>query len=695
MKKKYLLIPKTSQEEVHKTIHGIQITDPYQWLENIKNEKVLQWVRHQNRYTHEILKNVPSRKNVTKRLRKIFQGGINGSVIKKGGRYFFEERDKIHNLPILYTQKDLKRPRKILINPNTLSRKSNITLRDWYPSPNGKLIAYNLSHAGSDQVSTHVLDVDTGKELIRDLIPSWIYPSFKSSIEWDTTNKGFWYTRRAKNAPEKTELSYHQKVYYHSLNQSFTEDKFVFGDAIAKEDIPSVHLSDRRYLLITVLKFNEIKEETALYLYQFNKPEKGFINITQGLHGLFFGFIHKDMLYIRTNYKAPLWKLVKIDISQYNAGTKKWIELIPESKLKMEKCAIVQNNLCIEYLDVVHSTLKIYSIAGNFQYDISLPAIGSIFSINSVEESNELFFSFTSFLIPPTTYSFSFENKKLNIIKSNPPLIDHNQFKIEQIRYSTHDYTKVPMSLIYKKNIVRNGKNPTLLYTYGGFNVSLMPYFNELVIPFLERGGIYAVANIRGGGEFGEKWHIAGVKKNKKNSFSDFIAAAEWLIKNQYTNSLQLAGMGWSNGGLIIGGAITQKPNLLKAAIIGFPVLDLLRYHLFCNGRQWIPEYGNPDIKKDFQYLLKYSPYHRIEKSREYPSTLILTGLHDDRVHPMHAFKMTARLQNDRASKNIVLLRTEVESGHTFAIPKKILIKEYADTLCFLFQNLHFENNEK
>lgn len=665
----------------------IKTRDPFQWLEKIDDQKVKKWVNRQNTRARLILDKISARNSVKKRLERLFQAGEIGVPTPKKNRLFFTARGDSDELEVLYVQDGLAGKPKILINPNRFPKNKKAVLRTWHPSADGKFLAYCLSKFGNDQSDVHILDVDTGKKL-PDFIPSDAYPALYGPIKWAADNKGFWYTR-GHNAAPKHEKKMHQKVYFHRLGENYKNDALVFGETIAKEDIPFAEISDDgRYLLIMVYKLSTKKERTELHLFDSLNTKNKFIPIIKNLDGLFFGQIHKNKIYILTNYGAPLWKIISIDISKRDYVIKRWETVIPEGKYRLEKFKCVGENLFVETLENAHSVLKYYQLSGALISKINLPTIGSITSMTGEENGNLFFFGFASFLVPRNIYYFDLKSGKLKIFKKINININANSFNVSQRWYKSSDGAKIPIFLIHKKNIKLNGSNPTILFGYGGFNISLTPHFYHGVIPFLENNGVYAIANIRGGGEFGEKWHKEGALFKKQNSFTDFISAAKWLIDNNYTNQNKLGIFGWSNGGLLVGAAITQQPQLFKAAIIGAPVLDMLRYHIFFGGRQWIAEYGNPEKRKMFKYLLSYSPYHNVKNGENYPAILIAAAYNDDRVHPMHAFKMAAKLREANAASNPIILRTEINAGHSGAATKSKTVELETDIWSFIFAQL-------
>lgn len=683
MKKK---CPETPKLNTIENIHGIDVPDPYRWLEKNDDPKVKKWIKQQNSYTRSFLSNIPARNRIHERLNRLFETNSLEVPVSKNNNYFFVERKKSNNLGILYVKKGLRGKPKILIDPNRLSKNKTTILHSWYPSPNGELLAYCLSDSSNDQASIHILDVKKIKKL-PDIIPDTVYTSPYFPIEWSRDNNGFWYNRGNLNAP-KNERKFNQKIFYHQIGDNFKDDSLIFGDILSKEDLPWLKTSiDGRHLLITVHKFSK-SEFTELYLYDNKNPKLGFIPVTKNKKAMFFGVLHSKKLYIRTNYNAPLWKIIAIDLNGSGLNIDNWKSIIPESEHKIENFKIIGDNIFVEILKNAHSTLKNYHLNGKFVREISLPTIGSITAISAEQEGSELFFNFSSFLIPHIIYRYNTTDKRITIFNKEKNVINIKQYTVKQLWCNSKDAENIPFFIIHKKNIKLNSNNPLLLYGYGGFGISMTPHFNRNIIPFLEKGGIYAIANIRGGGEFGEKWHKNGMLNKKQNCFNDFIATIEYLIKKHYTNPDKIAISGWSNGGLLTGAILAQRPDLIKVAVIGAPVLDMLRYHIYFGGRLWIPEYGDIKNKKMFKYLLSYSPYHNIKSDRPYPATMIITADNDDRVHPMHAYKMAAKLQKSNSSSAPIILRIETKAGHGGAAPIHRLIEQESDILSFIFYHL-------
>jgi len=677
--------PKSKIINVVDNIHGVDITDPYRYLED-EDIRTSNWVKEQNNYTKSLMDKIPVKKKLKQQLQELYRIDSIGIPVPYNNRYFFMERKGSQDLSVLYVQNSLKSKPRVLIDQNKLSKERTTVIKGWSPSWDGKLLAYSLSEASNDQASIYVMDVDTGEKL-SDVIPGELYPSL--GVTWKPDNSGFWYTHSHPSAP-KGEEKFHQKLYFHNLGSNFKDDPLTYGEDLAKEDTPGAQISkDGRYLLITIYFSSTEKEKTEIYFKDLNDLKTNLVPLVKGVNSLFYGSVYKDTIFIITNHQAPRWKIMSLNVKDVKKGIKAWKTVIPEGKDSViNSYNIIQDHLFVVTLEDVHSLLKIYDLKGKFIKEISLPIIGSIGALTGEQDGNELFFDFSSYLIPSIIYRYDLKSKQTTEFKKVKVDINDKLFTVKQVWYPSRDGTKIPMFLVHKKNLKLNGTNPTLVYGYGGFNISTMPGFDRTLVPFLEDGGIYVEAILRGGGEFGEKWHKAGMKNKKQNVFDDFIAAAEWLIKHKYTNPNKLGIFGWSNGGLLVGASITQRPELFKTAVIGAPVIDMIRYHLFHGARHWIQEYGSSENKHEFKYLLKYSPYHNIKEGEKYPAVLILTADKDDRVHPMHAFKMAAKLQHDNGSSNPVLIRIEVQAGHSGAAPVYKFVDQYSDMWSFIYWQL-------
>lgn len=683
-------IPKTKKEVIREMLHGVEVRDSYRWLEDIESKRVSRWLDEQNVYTRSTLDKLPHRDELQNEFKKLFYEETVVFPHPRNGRYFYQKRLPNEDLSVLYVREGLHGEPRVLVDPNELSREAGypINLTDYSVSKDGKFVSYCLSESANDQSTLYFLNVDTGEKLA-DTIPARLYPS---SGSWSRDNSGLWYTRRKEEVPEGEE-KFHRKVYYHRFGTDYAEDELIFGNDLAKEDIPSAYEThDGQYVILSVFIYSEEHYRSELYLRTVDEPEQGFVPIVKNIRGndaiYFCADIHRGYVYITTNYEAPRWKVMRVAVSDISRGMNVWEEVIGESDGVIESISLVRDSLFVQTLENVHSVLREYSCEGALKREIPFPTIGSGGYISAEPEGNEAFFSFTSFVFPTATYRIDLNTDEVSLFDQAKVNMDIDDIETQQAWFTSKDGTRVPMFLICRKDVEQTGVTPTLLYGYGGFNVSLTPSFEKSILPFVRRGGIYAVANIRGGNEFGEEWHKAGTKNQKQNVFDDFIAAAEWLIANNYTDSNHLAIEGRSNGGLLVGAVMTQRPELVKAVIMTVPVADMLRYHLFHGGRHWIPDYGSAEDPDMVPYLLGYSPYHNVRNETAYPATMVVTSDKDDRVHPGQAFKMAARLQEANASIGPILLRVERRAGHGGAADISRYIKSAVDEWSFLFWQL-------
>ncbi|MBI2674115.1 MAG: S9 family peptidase [Candidatus Yanofskybacteria bacterium] len=658
--------PTTTKENIVENIHGREISDPYRWLEDIESAGTKSWLDEQDRYARSILDKLPRRKELRQEFEALFRKDTIGFPHPRKGRYFFMQRRADEDHAVLYVQEGLNGKPRVLVDPNKISKEkcSPVSLAGYSTSKDAKLITYNLSESSNDESALYVMDVNSGK-ILADRIPAELYPS---SGSWSVDNSGFWYTRRKEDTP-KGEEKFHRKVYYHKLGADYLNDRLIYGENLAKEDRPSASTTeDGRYLVVHTLIQSEEYKRSEIHILDLENTEEGFMpiveNVKEEASTFFFGEVHRDWFYVVTNYKAPRSKVQRVLLSEINKGMETWETVIPEHPDRtIDSISVIKDKFFVLTMENVYSVLREYSLSGEFRREINLPALGTCSSVIGEHEGDEAFFSFSSFAHPFIIFRIDFKHNDTLIFKKQKVAVDTGNIVAEQVWYHSKDGTRVPMFLVHKKGLAKTGANPTVLYGYGGFHISLTPGFMKNIIPFLERGGLYAIANLRGGDEFGEKWHKAGTKKQKQNTFDDFIAAAEWLIENKYTDSRHIVISGASNGGLLVGAAMTQRPDLFKAVVMDVPVADMLRYHLFHGGRHWIPDYGSAEDPEMFPYLLQYSPYHNVEENVEYPPTIIITADRDDRVHPGQAFKMAARLQAVN-SHNPIILRVERNAGH-------------------------------
>jgi prolyl oligopeptidase len=674
--------PKTKVAPVEDTVQGHKIVDPYRYLENSDDPDTKLYVERELAYTRSILDPLPGREKINNRLTQLLSiGTVNAPQF--GGKYYFHtRRDRGQNQPVLYVREGVNGADRPLLDVNKLSADGTVALDWWYASDDGKYIAYGTSPGGSEKSTLRVLETATGKTL-----PDTIEHTSAASIAWRTDNSGFYYTRypRKGDVPEGEEV-YHRHVFYHALGADPTKDPLIFGSGRKPEDWPNISLShDNRWLLIDVEE-GWTKSEMYLVDCQSTNPP---VEITTGRNFLYGADIFEGKLYITTNEDAPRYRVFIADAT--NPKRENWKELIPETDAVLQGASVAGGKLFLQYEHNVASELKLFSLDGKKLAEIPQPAIGNVFGVGGREDRSEIFFAFQSFTVPPTVYRYD-SGKSTLWDGVEAPSIDSSAYEVRQEWYRSKDGTKVPMFVVSKKGLALTGKNPTLLTGYGGFNVSNSPTFKRDVYLWLEHGGVYAVANLRGGSEFGEDWHRAGMLEKKQNVFDDFIAAAEYLIAQKYTDRNHLAISGGSNGGLLMGAMITQRPDLFRAVICAVPLLDMLRYQNFQIAKLWIPEYGSADDPKQFDWLYAYSPYHHVKPGVEYPAMLFMTADTDTRVDPMHAKKMTALMQavakNGASKDRPILLRIDTKAGHGQGKPVTKQVEDSTDIYSFLFWQL-------
>ncbi|MDR0667275.1 MAG: prolyl oligopeptidase family serine peptidase [Prevotellaceae bacterium] len=680
--------PETAKTDHVDVYFGVDVPDPYRWLEDDRSEATAAWVQAENEVTFGYLEKIPFRETIREALTAIWNYPKEGVPSKYGNRYFVYKNDGLQNQSVLYTMDSLAGEPRVFLDPNTLSDDGTTRVGGISVSHDYKYVAYTLSSGGSDWKEIRIRDVD-GRDL-PDVV-RWI--KF-SAIAW--RGDGFYYS--AYDAPQGSALSEQNqfnKIYFHKLGTPQEADELVYGDPQNPLRYHSaLTTDDERFLLLSV---SDGTGGNTLAVKKLDVPQAPFVQITPANFEYEFHLIDNfgDDLYILTNQNAPRYKLMKVRL---RAGRPLWETVIPESDDVLEWATVAGDRIVAGYLHNASSQVFIFDRNGLHKTELPLPGIGSIGGLTSTKESNEVFYSFSSYATPPTIFRID------NILAPAPEIYRETRLAVklsryitEQVWFTSRDSTSVPMFIVYKEGTPRNGKNPALLYGYGGFNNSLTPAFSIANLLFLENGGIYAVANLRGGGEFGSEWHKAGTKLQKQNVFDDFIAAAEYLIKEGYTSPGKLAIRGGSNGGLLVGACITQRPELFKVALPAVGVMDMLRFHKFTVGWGWVDDYGSSEESEEqFRYLLNYSPLHNIKPGVSYPATLITTADHDDRVVPAHSFKFAATLQAAQAGSNPVLIRIETMSGHGSSSTSKA-IEEYTDMWAFTFHNLGMKpsfNNE-
>jgi prolyl oligopeptidase len=676
--------PKVKVAPVEDMVQGHKIVDPYRYLENSNDPDTKAYVEAELKYTRSLLDPLPGRDKINARLSQLLVIGTVGTPQMGGKYYFHTRREGNQNQPVLLVRDRLDGEDRVLVDVNKLSTDGTVALDWWYTAEDGKYVAYGTSNSGSEESTLHLIESATGK-----VLPDAIERTRFASIAWLKDSSGFYYTRHPKkgDVPAGEEV-YHVKVFFHRLGDDVTKDPLVFDERENPQDIPNVSLSeDDRWLLINV-EHGWTKTEMYLQDLQAKTPP---VKITTGKDFLYSGDFFQGKLYITTNEDAPHYRVFVVEANI--AARENWKEIIPATDAILQNASVTGGKLLAQYEHNATSELRLFSLEGKKIGDIALPAIGDVFSATGRFDRDEIFFGFQSFTAPPSIYRVDLNDRKSSLwAKVDAPSIDPSAYDVQQVWYNSKDGTKVPMFVVHKKGIEKNGKNPTLLTGYGGFNISLKPTFNRSMYLWMEHGGIYAVANLRGGSEFGEDWHRAGMLEKKQNVFDDFIAAGEYLIAQKYTDKDHLAIQGGSNGGLLMGAMITQRPDLFRAVVCAVPLLDMLRYQNFQIAKLWIPEYGSSEDAKQFDTLYAYSPYHHVKKGQEYPAILFLTGDTDTRVDPMHAKKMTALMQaeakNGDSKDRPILLRIETKAGHGQGKPVTKQIEEGTDMYSFLFWQL-------
>jgi prolyl oligopeptidase len=674
--------PETPTHDIADVLHGETIADPYRWLEDGTTPETRLWTEQQNAVTEAYLAAVPGRERIGRRLEELLGIGVLGAPTPKRGRYFYLRRDGRQNHPVLYWRDGVEGIDRVAVDPNALNEAGTTALDWYYPSEDGGLLAYGLSENGNEESVLHLLEVGTGRDL-----PDRIPRMRAASLAWLPDSTGFYYTRYpAPDEVPEGEEQYHRALYFHRLGTDPAADPLVFQPA-AKEYWPGVGLSpDGRWLIISVAR---TFDQVDLYLQDLASGGE-LVSVARDLPASFDGEIAHGRLFLRTNLDAPTYRLYAVDPERPNRAS--WREIVPpRAEAVLESVVVAGDRLALGYLERASSRLRLTDLDGGLVEDVALPALGSVFGFGAEWDGRELFYGFSSYSVPPSVYRIDLSTGISSLWRQVEAVIDPTRFKVEQVSYQSSDGTEISMFLVHRTGLVRDGDNPTYLTAYGGFNISMTPAFSRSLLLWLERGGVVAVPNIRGGGEYGEGWHQAGILANKQNSFNDFIAAAEWLIREQYTRSERLAAAGGSNGGLLMGAALTQRPELFRAVLIQVPLLDMLRYHRFLIARLWIPEYGSADDPEQFRWLRAYSPYHHVRPGVAYPAVLLATAESDTRVDPMHARKMAARLQAATSAERPVLLRLEAQAGHGAGKPLSKVQQELTDSWTFVFSELGVE----
>jgi prolyl oligopeptidase len=675
-----LLYPETAKSDVADVYFGEKVADPYRWLENDTSAATTAWVQAENKVTNAYLSKIPFRKALLKRLTDVANYEKIGTPFKKHGKYYFFKNDGLQNQSVMYVQDALTSEPRVFLDPNKLSSDGTVALTGVSFSNNGKYMAYTVSRSGSDWSEIYVIEVTTGK-LLDD---HTLWAKF-SNASWQ--GDGFYYS--AYDAPVKgkefSNVNENHKIYYHKLGTPQTEDKLIYQNTAYPKRFYSVSVNEDE----TVMFLYESGDGrgNALYMKDLRKQDAPFVAMATDMNYQYSPLeVIGNKIYLSTNYEAPKSRVMVTELDK--PALKDWTTLVPESEDVLSGAQVIGGKLFLTYDKDASNHAYVYGLDGKKIQEIKLPSLGSVgFSGN--KEDKECFFSFTSFTIPGATYRYDMDANTYQLFRA--PKVDFNpdEFVTEQVFYPSKDGTKIPMFLTYKKGLKKDGKNPVFLYGYGGFNISLNPGFSSTRVPFLEDGGIYAQVNLRGGGEYGEDWHVAGTKMQKQNVFDDFITAAEYLIATKYTDKKKIAIVGGSNGGLLVGACMTQRPELFRVAIPQVGVMDMLRYHKFTIGWNWASDYGtSEDSKEMFEYLKGYSPLHNLKPGTKYPATLVTTADHDDRVVPAHSFKFAAMLQACNAGTNPTLIRIDSKAGHGAGKPMSKVLEEQADIYGFIMYNL-------
>jgi len=676
-----LKYPTTAKGNVVDTYFGVQVKEPYRWLENDTSAVTAAWVKSQNKVTKDYLSQIPFRDALKKRITALMNYPKYSSPFKKNGQYFFYKNNGLQNQSVLYRQKSLTAEPELLLDPNTLSTDGTVALSSIAFSKDGKYLGYSIARSGSDWNEIFVLDVES-----RQLLTDHIKWSKSSQITWQ--GNGFYYSGydTPEVGKEYSNKNEYEKVYYHTVGQPQDQDKLVYEDK--KHPLRECYANvtdDERFLFVSI---TETTTGNGLLMKDLTNPNASFVELVSGFDNDYTVVDNVNgKIYVLTNWKAPKQRLMEFDFT--NPSRENWKEIIPETEDVLERASIIGGKILTEYMKDATNHAYGFDLKGKKLYEVKLPTLGSLTGFAGDKDDNEAFYTFTSYTFPPTIYRFDATKNTSEVFHKADVLFNSDAYTTEQVFFTSKDGTKVPMSITYKKGLKKDGKNPLMLYGYGGFNISLNPTFAVPRIPFLENGGIYVVANIRGGGEYGEAWHMAGTKMKKQNVFDDFIGAAEYLIAKGYTSSKKLAIDGGSNGGLLVGACLTQRPDLYAVAIPEVGVLDMLRYHLFTIGWSWTSDFGNSGESKEmFEYLKAYSPLHNVKPGTKYPATMVMTGDHDDRVVPAHSFKFAATLQANNAGTKPTLIRIDSKAGHGAGKPVGKVIDAQADMWSFTMYNL-------
>lgn len=663
--------PATCTDNVSETIHGVTIADPYRWLEDQNSPETRAWIEAQNKYTASKLATIPVREQIHARLTQLMKIDTIGIPIARGGRYFFTKRRADQNQPVIYLRNGFNGTDEVLIDPNTMSpdQTTSVVIQDI--SDDGKLMAYAVRQGGEDEVTVKLMDVDSRKDLSDSL------PKGRIGVSLKPDKTGFYYSRFTNNVGGK--------VSYHAIGSPVSNDVEVFGKGYGPEVFVGASVSNDGNYLLLFATHGSAGDKTEIY-FQDLKNNGKILPLVNDISASFTPDVAGDHLVLLTNWNAPNGRVFDVDLKK--PARDSWREIIPESAAVIDGVSAVGGKVFVSYLENVATKIKVFDQSGKQIREIAFPTLGSSSGMIGNWERDEGFYTFSSFAQPATIYRYSAASGKQEVFARINVPVQSDQIEVKQVWYESKDKTRVPMFLVYKKGLKPTGNIPVFLTGYGGFNLSLTPSFSAQAAYWAESGGIYAIPTLRGGGEFGEKWHKAGMLANKQNVFDDFIGAAEWLIKNKYTNPSKLSISGGSNGGLLVGAAMTQRPDLFQAVVCAYPLLDMIRYQDFLVARFWVPEYGSSENADQFKYIYAYSPYQHVKKGAKYPAVLFVTGDADTRVAPLHARKMAALVQASTGSDRPVLLHYNTKAGHSAGLPVSQQIDDETDELSFLFWQL-------
>ncbi len=668
--------PVARVDDVKETIHGVVVSDPYRWLEDQNSPETRAWIDAENTCTEAALSKLPSQATIAKRLGELLKVDTFGIPFERGGRYFYSRRAAGADLFVLYTRKGLNGAEEVLVDPASMSADHTTSVSFEGVTDDGKIVAYGVRKGGEDEVSLHFLYSDTRKEL-SDVLPRARY---LSGTSFKKDNSGFYYTELTNDGP---------RAFYHAMGTAPEKDVKIFGDGYGLDKLIGVNVSeDGRYLILSVI-YGSACDKSEVYLQDIEKSGP-IVPVVTTLQACFYGDVVGDTLYLQTNWNAPKWKMMATPVAK--PTHENWKDIIPEGDSRLEETHLIGGKIVAQYSRDATSRLKVFDHDGKAEGEIALPQLGTVAGLSGRWKNNEAFLSFQSFAVPSTIYRYDLANRDMKVWAKPSVPVDANAFEVKQVWYESKDKTRIPMFLFYKKGLKLDGTNPTLMTAYGGFDVSETPAFSTNAVVWVEHGGIFALPSLRGGGEYGEAWHRAGMLDKKQNVFDDFFAAAEYLIANKYTTPAKLAISGRSNGGLLMGAAMTQRPELYGAIMCGYPLLDMVRYQQFLVARFWVSEYGSSEDAAQFPALYAYSPYHHVVKGTKYPAVLFLTGDSDTRVAPLHARKMTAAMQAAQGGDKPILLLYDTKLGHSEGRPVSKIIEEDSDVMSFFFWQLGVTN---